>query len=141
MTLYKSWHYLEVSGQLQDTVALFQYALSSGMSYRRSRYFGEQKIYCHLPENLNAICRLASSSPCPYTEESSPAPKFLFESYKERNPSRSWIVNTQTYKCNILDFKLSPCSIRNMFFWVIPRRLGSESRRFGALYRFHLHGL
>jgi hypothetical protein len=26
------------------------------------------------------------------------------------------------------------------FFWVIPRRLGSNSRRFGTLYRFHLHG-
>jgi hypothetical protein len=27
-----------------------------------------------------------------------------------------------------------------VFFWVIPRRLGSNSRRFGTLYRFHLHG-
>ena len=27
-----------------------------------------------------------------------------------------------------------------MFFWVIPRRLGSNSRRFGTLYRFYLHG-
>jgi len=26
------------------------------------------------------------------------------------------------------------------FFWVIPRRLSSKSRRFGTLYRFHLHG-
>jgi len=25
------------------------------------------------------------------------------------------------------------------FFWVIPRRLSSNSRRFGTLYLFHLH--
>jgi len=41
----------------------------------------------------------------------------------------------------ILDFKLSPCSICNMFsFGEVPRCLGSNIRRFGALYRFHLHG-
>ena len=27
-----------------------------------------------------------------------------------------------------------------VFFWVIPRRLNSKSRRFGTLYRFHLQG-
>jgi len=27
-----------------------------------------------------------------------------------------------------------------IFFWVIPRRLSFKSRRFGTLYRFHLHG-
>ena len=27
----------------------------------------------------------------------------------------------------ILDFKLSPCSIYNVFFWIIPRRLGCNS--------------
>ena len=27
-----------------------------------------------------------------------------------------------------------------VFFWVIPRRLSSESRRFGTIYRFHLQG-
>jgi len=26
------------------------------------------------------------------------------------------------------------------FIWVIPRRLGFKSRRFGTLYLFHLHG-
>jgi len=26
-----------------------------------------------------------------------------------------------------------------VFFWVIPRRLISNSRRFGTLYQFHLH--
>ena len=25
------------------------------------------------------------------------------------------------------------------FFWVLPRRLSSKIRRFGTLYRFHLH--
>jgi len=41
-------------------------------------------------------------------------------------------------RCWILDFKLSPCSIC-VFFWVIPRRLSSNSRRFGTLYQFHIH--
>ena len=37
-------------------------------------------------------------------------------------------------------FKLSPCSKCNLFlFWVIPRRLSSNCRRFGTHYRFHLH--
>jgi len=37
-------------------------------------------------------------------------------------------------------FKLSPCSKYNLFlFWVIPRRLSSNCRRFGTHYRFHLH--
>jgi len=27
-----------------------------------------------------------------------------------------------------------------VFFWVIPWRLSSKSRRFGILYRFHLQG-
>ena len=27
-----------------------------------------------------------------------------------------------------------------VFFWVFPRRLSFKSRRFGTLYRFHLHG-
>jgi len=26
-----------------------------------------------------------------------------------------------------------------VLFWVIPRRLSFKSRRFGTLYRFHLH--
>ena len=33
----------------------------------------------------------------------------------------------------ILDFKLSPRSMCNVFFWVIPRRLGSNSRHFGTI--------
>ena len=27
----------------------------------------------------------------------------------------------------------------NVFFWVIPRRLSSNSLRFGTLHQFHLH--
>ena len=40
----------------------------------------------------------------------------------------------------ILLFKLSPCCKCNLFlFWVIPRRLRFNCRRFGTHYRFHLH--
>jgi len=36
----------------------------------------------------------------------------------------------------------SPCSKCNLFlFWVIPRRLSSNCRRFGTNYRFHLHNI
>jgi hypothetical protein len=38
------------------------------------------------------------------------------------------------------DFKLSPCFICNVFFWVFSRRLSADSRRFGTRYQFHLHG-
>jgi len=41
---------------------------------------------------------------------------------------------------HILVFKPSPCSKCNLFlFWVIPRRLSSNCRRFGTHCRFHLH--
>ena len=30
--------------------------------------------------------------------------------------------------------------MKYVFFWVIPRRRSSKSRRFGTLYRFHLQG-
>jgi len=40
-----------------------------------------------------------------------------------------------------LDFKFFAVFVMQyVFFWVIPRRLSSNSRRFGTLYRFHLHG-
>jgi len=39
----------------------------------------------------------------------------------------------------ILVLKLSPCSKCNVFLFVIPRRLSSNSRRFGTHCPFHLH--
>jgi hypothetical protein len=40
------------------------------------------------------------------------------------------------FACLIGDFTLIVC---NVFFWVIPWRLSFYGRRFGTLYRFHLH--
>jgi hypothetical protein len=34
--------------------------------------------------------------------------------------------------------KFMPRFIQYVFFWVFPRRLSANSRRFGTLYRFHL---
>jgi hypothetical protein len=41
-------------------------------------------------------------------------------------------------KESFLDFKLLPCVKCNVFFWVFPRRLSTNSWSFGTLYQFHL---
>jgi len=37
-----------------------------------------------------------------------------------------------------LDFKLLPCSLCSVFFWVISLRLSSKNQRFGTPYLFRL---
>jgi hypothetical protein len=87
-----------------DGSALPQYKLSSSricQPYRRSRYFTEQKIYCHQPGIEARSVSCPARRLVPNTDDATPAQKFSFESNKERNPLRSWIVNTQPYKYNI----------------------------------------
>ena len=45
---------------------------------------------------------------------------------------------TQIYLAQSTDHK-APCYVWFIPFWVIPRRLSSNCRRFGTHYRFHLH--
>jgi len=58
-----------------------------------------------------------------------------------RQENRTWqTLNRPTSKRD-LNFKLSPCSVCCVFFWVIPRRLNFICRRFRTLCLFHLYRL
>ena len=73
----------------------------------------------------------------PYTERWS-APKRYVSS---TGVSSQTSFGIRTLDGNIVNRQaLNKIFLCNVFFWVIPRRLGSNSRRFWTLYRFHLHG-
>jgi len=59
---------------------------------------------------------------------------------KSDSDKRHRLLKLENHLINIIVFKLSSCSECNLFlFWVIPRRLSSNCRRFGTHYLFHLH--
>jgi len=75
------------------------------------------------------VCVCARARACVHTH----AHTFVQVFVRERERAREYQV-----LC-IFDFKLLPCSVCCVFFWVIPRHLNFICRRFGTLCLFHLH--
>jgi len=64
----------------------------------------------------------------------------LVNKRKKRKPINMFNFSTCTVHILLFPAMTNKCTIVICFIWVIPRRLGSNSQRFGTLYRFHLHG-
>ena len=57
-----------------------------------------------------------------------------------RKPSTSWSDKLAVSAPAVFVGEMQTKTNQYVFFWVIPQRLSSKSRRFGTLYWLHLHG-
>ena len=51
----------------------------------------------------------------------------------------AWVFKSDGYSFFLKSLNYMQFFRCGVFFWVIPRRLSFNGRRFGTLYRFHLH--